>query len=1110
MTEEAAALAREAKSLQQTLKESLKSKDPWDRETDFTRKQLRRNCLRLLLLHPYAPESKDAETMLWIQTSYAFISLYKQRIAALDRAIHGSSRQQQQQQPQHGQGQAQGQGQQPPRQQGGHGVVEYRKLLQRFRQFLADEEKFWIQLILRIRRIFQMDDVQPILAQLEILPAVDETPAEDGPPKRNHFQFPPDADLAAAAPSLTPTSREQRESRLAILSKALVCLGDIERYKEQYNEAGGRPRAGHEDGPPAVMPSNQKGRARKGGGAPVNGALPVLARMRDYHKAQQCYQQARLLLPQDGNPAHQLAIIASYQKDTFASLVHYYRALCVRSPYDTAADNLGTVLAKALEAWKSRGAKKEKEREKEQARGEGPSLAPRLRVEAFKEKLIVLHALWRVSPEDARSIAPHLARKVAEDFKALVSERVLPSDIISNAIVLAQGALWKHRMFRNSPSNGHRKSGPAGASVAIESSIAGHLLAMQRVLLEVGIVQIAEAPSEDTAEHDLAQRITAEFRRTLPALRIASKWLRANLRYLAQAWQQLVTSEDGETTPSRQHGRERRRGGDRRASGGSPAMVVPGLRLFWRTYAHFSTVLWRAFPQERLPKTTTTLEEDIEMAGFLPLKKFVPNDVVSVVGASKDAAKDGNNSATHNGGFKVVQPEQVHPNEEQLMRISDLLADALALARDDICPLSVSSGRFSVQEAPRPETRPAQQRHQPRREPEPPRELEPAQRRVSERLSPETFTRPTYEVSHPGPREEDSMTDVTRTEDDPVREAFLTALGAPSDTGDDDDDEQIVWPRCPHRASAAPPAPPRLPQDPAIVTAIPANASITVPSPPRPVDSSPVMPTSGPRSPLSLSPIAAPKRSAEATPSSGKTQGGATAKDILANLQRGLPKTGLTRSLHARQASAPAFHMLFGPNPLGGGPSIWSSDESDGLGFQGAAGTSSGPPYQSYHLNNSPPHTYVRHASSSFYPVQPPLSTGQAPSLTPTRPHPNLSTSGLAHQRVQSLSINNNSQFLSSSPGPQFFPSSQSQPPFPEGFGSFPALSEQSTVPYSTGVPGAYADPVFSRTMDAGFARQDAPGYPDRSIPYHWGSTANGNQHGLPLSAMSQLWNNTG
>ena len=68
-----------------------------------------------------------------MQTSYAFISIYKQRIASLDRALQSATRNQ-------------------PRQ-GGHGPVEYRKLMQRFRQFLAEEEKFWTQLVVRLREL---------------------------------------------------------------------------------------------------------------------------------------------------------------------------------------------------------------------------------------------------------------------------------------------------------------------------------------------------------------------------------------------------------------------------------------------------------------------------------------------------------------------------------------------------------------------------------------------------------------------------------------------------------------------------------------------------------------------------------------------------------------------------------------------------------------------------------------------------------------------------------------------------------------------------------------------------------------------------------------------
>ncbi|KAI0768280.1 hypothetical protein BD413DRAFT_634063 [Trametes elegans] len=1158
MTEEAAQLAREAKSLQHTLRESLKTKEPWDRETDFTRKQLRRDCLRLLLLHPYAPESKDAETVLWIHTSYTFISHYKQRISTLDRAIHGGSRPQ----PQQGQGQGQQGAQAQPRQHSGHGIVEYRKLLQRFRQFLADEEKFWIQLIVRIRRIFQLDDAQPLLAELGLLPPDEEPPAPDGPPRRNHFQFPSDADVAAAASTLTLETREQRESRMAILSKALVCLGDIERYKEQYNESGGRPRAGHEDGPPAVLPNGQKGgRGRKPTAPPPPNGAPLLARMRDYHKAQQCYQQARLLVPQDGNPAHQMAILASYQKDTFGSLVHYYRALCVRSPYDTAADNLGTVLSKALEAWRSRGSKKEREREKELARGEIPSRAPRLRVEAFKEKLIVLHALWRFPPEEAEAIAPNLAQKVAEDFRALVSERVLPLDIILRVVVLSQGALWKHRMFRNSSGGGQKKNTSASSAAAVENAIAAHLLAIHRVLLEVGIVQISEATSEDAAEHDLAQHITAEFRRTLPALRIASKWLRANLRYLAQAWQQRAGNGNGvatdtEATTARPKGRDRRRGSDRRSGSASSTPGISGISDFWQMFAQFSTILWRAFPQDKLPKLATTLEEDVELAGFLPLKKFIPSEVIGVL---KESGKDGR-SGTMSPGFQVVQPEQVHPNEEQLMRIADLLVDAQALARDEICPLSVSDGRFFVEDvldAPAPNRRPSAPQT-PRQPLPPPQSAFPMERfPQGPPKGPSRLTAHLTSEPRNIDREDDSMTDITRTDDDPVDAAFRKALGPPTEAGEDDEEDEIVWSPgsvyvsascgpmlilvCSSPVAPIAPAPPPQPVvfDPAVVSAVPANINLPAPAPPQSFVASPPVPALSPRSPPSHSPSFTPKRSVETTPSLGLVPppNVTTAQDLLANvLHRSPPKGDMGRPLHTRQASAPPTHMLFGSNPLGGGPSIWSSDETDGLGFQGAAGTSSGPSYSSYNLQSQ---TQASHPPA--YPLQSSVSLGQlAHPLGSTRASfGGLSPPGYAHQRVQSLSVgrsqmapaghSQSSQFFlssqsqSQSQSPRPFASSQGQPPFADGFGfgSYPALAEQSAVAYSSRVPAAYADPVYShshshslapaRKLEAGYLRQDPPGYPVRPVPYPIGARASGQPDAYPpLPSMAQLWNNPG
>ena len=302
-----------------------------------------------------------------MQTSYAFISAYKQRIAVLDRTIQNNQRNLQQQE----------QGDAPanahPRS-SNYGVVEHRKLVQRFRQFLADEEKFWTQLVLRLRRLFGLGEGQTALLKLgvniEELNAVPESASEtarDG--GRNHFQFPAED----ASKTFVPKTELERKACLSILSKALICLGDIARYRELYNDGNGK--RGQEDG--------RRGRNRRG---------EVPPRPKNYEKAQACYEEARLLVPEEGNPSHQLAILASYKKDSFASLVHYYRALCATQKYETAAENLGIVLHKALE---SRRTKSRRGRDRKAPNDAQPTV--RVQIETFQENVVVLHALWRLA-----------------------------------------------------------------------------------------------------------------------------------------------------------------------------------------------------------------------------------------------------------------------------------------------------------------------------------------------------------------------------------------------------------------------------------------------------------------------------------------------------------------------------------------------------------------------------------------------------------------------------------------------------------------------------------------------------------------------------------------
>ena len=247
--------------------------------------------------------------------------------------------------------------------------MEYRKTLARFRQFLAEEERFYIQLLVRYQSQFGLNETKPALVKAEVLsPDQDEGSSAD----TGRSMFPEHAETL-------PMTDDERQARLATFTKLLVCLGDIARYREQYNDGGGRPRAGHEEGPP-----------RKTGRGGRRGGFEPVARPRNYNRAKGIYDQARLLLPDDGNASHQLAILSSYQKDSFGSLLHYYRALCVRQPYDTASDNLNTVLKKALDQYRSfKGTVTD-----------DPHASQKVRVDRFLESVVVLHGLWYLDADE--------------------------------------------------------------------------------------------------------------------------------------------------------------------------------------------------------------------------------------------------------------------------------------------------------------------------------------------------------------------------------------------------------------------------------------------------------------------------------------------------------------------------------------------------------------------------------------------------------------------------------------------------------------------------------------------------------------------------------------
>lgn len=484
----------------------------------------------------------------------------------------------------------------------------------------------------------------------------------------------------------------QRTSRRATLSKALVVLGDLARYREQYNESATRSRGGPERG----------GRNIRGRGLQVD-----QPRVKTYDKARACYECARDLMPDEGNASHQLAILASYQGDTFESLVQYYKALCVRAAYDPATENMGNVLSKFLEAWKRRKKGKPGPPPPEDLNRAKTNPPP------FKDNVILLHALWRLDVEEMDSIAPKHDETVVKEFSELVSDRVLSIDAISKVIIAAQGALWKHRKVS------------ASASVSMESRIASHILALHRALLRSGIMELDEAAK--IVEEDLAMRITATFRRTLPALRIASKWLRVNLDYVLGNTRKNISS--AERGP-----------------------VIGDISKFWEAYTSFATRIVLVFPPTNLPKLKSSLEEDFDTRGYLPLGGILAQE----------------DTSTELEGQDRRASEQVHPNEEQLMRIWDIGHDARLVAEIPGTQMESFRAQFSLIDSVRENEAALIQ------------EVTNTERNTAAPDASSGLAADDRQL------DEDARTETT----DPVGDAFREVLGVPSD---DEQDDEIVW-----------------------------------------------------------------------------------------------------------------------------------------------------------------------------------------------------------------------------------------------------------------------------------------------------------------------------
>ena len=274
-------------------------------------------------------------------------------------------------------------------------------------------------------------------------------------------------------------------------------------------------------------------------------------------------------------------------------------------------------------------------------------------------------------------------------FADLVRERALQTDTIAHITVIALSASWTARLWRNEGTGrnqvleGSDNDGvlTRRRRLTSELQILHHTLILFQILLDVGRLEcndaVAAARSGDpfiaNPRHS-SKALTAIFRRMLPALRIMTKWMKSHIDYIQRSVEKAVQAEDEMLRLLKGMALSEGEQQEILEQRNADELLIDTVPAFWRSYADFINTLRFAFPYDSLPALVSEsspfgapplcLEEDLDMRGFTPVKKAMTPFV---------------NAGKGDLGLPVKQ-SQAHPNEEQLMRIADLLIDAKVVA----------------------------------------------------------------------------------------------------------------------------------------------------------------------------------------------------------------------------------------------------------------------------------------------------------------------------------------------------------------------------------------------------------------------------------------------
>lgn len=663
-----ASLLKDLKVQRVRLRENLKGDVPIDYKTwTLHRKALRNVFLKLLFKYPFSSRTSGVENELWNETSLNGVDYYRKQLKKID---------------------AQYKEQQAKKASMGFThftdkekalTQQYNRIHGSFRAFLASEVVFWRELMGRVTRVFDVDEAKQYLQMMNVawdfnapLNAVPTHGEINTGLDRIAVDFNEELDL-----ELQGRLPANRLRLVEIIHKCLVSCGDLSRYIELYKEdtvvetVTALPAA-------SIRGGKKRGRGGRGGAnfdrkIQTSVQTEVKTVKRDYKQAKLYYEQARSLVPSHGQPSNQIAVLYNYEGDHFASAYHYYRALCVTAPFRQARKNIDSMLTRAVQKWEAEGDKS--------AEGSFQGEVDEQKKALF-EHLIVLHGYFFESSQKA---APKELFSTCQSLlSSVLIERALAADSIVQIVVASIASLWTRRLWRGETV---KREESTLSSADAEQAILQHLLGVMTVFLQVSTSETREALEaakrssngdlEEASDQSsvLAKKITAVFRRMLPAMRISSKWIKSHVDYIERIRRPVIAeaSVDNDSLEANQEGKKE---------------LSSAIEVFWKQYVEFINIVRFAFPFDQLPKlgtvgqsgmTSLNFEEDRDMRGFLPMKKAMLIDA--------KVGKDGNDEAE----------ALLHPNEEHLIRIADLLIDAKVIAETATSPISFDDEKNTFQ-----------------------------------------------------------------------------------------------------------------------------------------------------------------------------------------------------------------------------------------------------------------------------------------------------------------------------------------------------------------------------------------------------------------------------